>query len=326
MVDTPTVPTRAADGSAVVELEKPSGDGKTTGTSTADVAGLRNQIAKMKPRLEAAEAAVTVERQSRIKAESRVQTAEQQRVAAIKASAANALANLEAAVPQLEAALAAAIEAGDAKQVAKITGDLADARMDRREYTNQKLWAEQQEKRPIAAATLDPSEDQRLAPYAAFPQTMAWIKRHPQFLDDPKFKTRAEGYHKIAIADGYTAESPEYFQFIEEQMGLTKGGERRGARTEVVDPDPLSEAAGDTGGLDAAAARAASRAAAPSRRGSAADGADLSPTQVRLTSAEQEAAEISFPDEWKKSPQEAMRLYAVNKLALQTEGRLQKAN
>lgn len=132
------------------------------------------------------------------------------------------------------------------------------------------------------------------------PRSAAWVRNHPQCITDKRLYQKMVGAHNIAVADGYSPDTDEYFDFIEQQMGFRKASRA----TEVEVDEPLS----------AASAPAQKRGApppAPSSR--AASGSGGSKNVVRLSSEEREIAQMMG-----MTPEE----YGKNKLALKREGKL----
>jgi len=133
------------------------------------------------------------------------------------------------------------------------------------------------------------------------PRSAAWVRNHPQCITDKRLYQKMVGAHNIAVADGYSPDTDEYFDFIESQMGFRRGA---GRSTEVEVDEPMS----------AASAPAQKRGApppAPSSR--AASGNNGSKNVVRLSSEEREMAQMMG-----MTPEE----YGRNKLALKREGKL----
>lgn len=132
------------------------------------------------------------------------------------------------------------------------------------------------------------------------PRSAAWVRNHPQCITDKRLYQKMVGAHNIAVADGYSPDTDEYFEFIENQMGFRKTTRM----TEVEVDEPMS----------AASAPSQKRGApppAPSSR--AASGTNGSKNVVRLSSEEREMAQMMG-----MTPEE----YGRNKLALKREGKL----
>jgi hypothetical protein len=131
------------------------------------------------------------------------------------------------------------------------------------------------------------------------PKSAAWVRAHPDYARDPKKNRKMIAAHEIAMADGYAAESDEYFASIEQTLGL------RNVAPEPADDDPpLSEASRPT-------SRRSPPAAPPSRSGTGRGGS--SATSVTLSREEAEIAKLNGM---------TLEEYAKNKLALTKEGRL----
>lgn len=133
------------------------------------------------------------------------------------------------------------------------------------------------------------------------PRSAAWVRNHPQCITDKRLYQKMVGAHNIAVADGYSPDSDEYFEFIEQQMGFRKPA---AATTEVEVDEPLSSASAPMQKRSAPPPAPSSRTASSSNSGR---------NVVRLTAEEREFAQMLG-----MSPEE----YGKNKLALKREGKL----
>jgi hypothetical protein len=128
------------------------------------------------------------------------------------------------------------------------------------------------------------------------PRSAEWVRRNPQCVTDPRMYQKMVAAHNLAMADGFQADSDDYFAFVEDTLRISK-------RVAVDTEDPMSGAAKVT-------QRRAPPAAPVSRSGT---GTGSRPNVVRLTRAEAETArDLGMSEED----------YARNKLLLQKEGRL----
>ena len=130
------------------------------------------------------------------------------------------------------------------------------------------------------------------------PESAQWLRQNKDQLNNPKKLDRAMRAHADALDDGIVADTPEYFRFIENRLGINR------APTEEYD-NPMSEAAKPI-------ARRSAPPAAPVTRSGTGTGTTR-PNVVRLTSAEREMASMM-----QMTDQE----YARHKVALQREGKL----
>jgi len=128
------------------------------------------------------------------------------------------------------------------------------------------------------------------------PRSADWVRRNPQCVTDPRMYQKMVAAHNLAMADGYQADSDDYFGFVEDTLRISK-------RVDVGEDDPMSASAKVT-------QRRSPPAAPVSRSGS---GTGSRPNVVRLTKAEAETAKDLGMTE---------QDYARNKLLLQKEGRL----
>jgi len=127
------------------------------------------------------------------------------------------------------------------------------------------------------------------------PQSAAWVRKHPEFVTNPRLNQKMIAAHNLAMADGVEADTPDYFGYVEGILGV-----REVSRNETA----TSAAAAPT-------QRRASPPAAPvSRNGT---GTGSRPNVVRLTADEREMASLMG-----QSPEE----YAKNKIALIKAGKI----
>ena len=130
------------------------------------------------------------------------------------------------------------------------------------------------------------------------PRSAAWIDKNPEYVRDQRLFRKMVAAHELAVADGIEADSDEYFAAVEKTLGM---------RSRV-------EAETDEGAFSSASQPVQRRAAPPSAPVSrSAGGTGSKPNVVRLTSAEREMADMMGMTE---------KEYALNKLALQREGKL----
>lgn len=135
----------------------------------------------------------------------------------------------------------------------------------------------------------DPVEDfaGRLSPRSA-----DWVRRHPEFVRDPRLNAKMIAAHNLAVADGIPTDTDDYFAAIEETLKVTPKN----------DTD-------DQYAAKAVRRRDAAPAAAPANRG----GQTASSNVVRLSAAQREMADMMG-----MKPED----YAKNLVALKKEGKM----
>jgi hypothetical protein len=131
------------------------------------------------------------------------------------------------------------------------------------------------------------------------PRSADWVRRNPQCVTDPRMYQKMVAAHNIAVADGYTPDSDDYFGQIEDTLKISKR-----VNTDY-DDDPTSGAA-------KVIQRRSAPPAAPVSRGGGGTGSR--PNEVRLTRDEIETARDLGMTE---------KEYARNKMLLKKEGRMQ---
>lgn len=129
------------------------------------------------------------------------------------------------------------------------------------------------------------------------PKSADWVRKHPQFVTDSRLNQKMIAAHNIALADGYEADSEDYFVAIEETLKIRKQPQRE---AEDTSGSPLSSASKP-------AQRSVQPPPAPVR------GGGTRSNVVRLTRAEAEIAKTFGMTEQE---------YAKHKLALEKEGKL----
>lgn len=156
------------------------------------------------------------------------------------------------------------------------------------------------EARPKAQPEAPPS---RLDPVEALasqlsPRSAAWVRNNPQYATDQRLFQKMIAAHNLVVSDGIAPDSDEYFQAVE---GLLNTRPRQ--PVEQASADPTSDAAKVTQRRTSTSPPAAPVSRAPVGR----------PNVVRLTAEEREMAQMMGMTE---------KEYALNKVALQREGKL----
>lgn len=308
-------------------------------TADADLENLRASLTESEGKAAAASAAATAAATENATLKTRLGDEVAKRVAADEATAASSLAAAESEASVAEAAIAAAGAASDWLALAKAQRALATAQ------TRIDAWSAQQtrivnwKKSQVEASKKPAVETTRAATDEYTPATRAWLTKHPEIARDQNKMTRAVAAHFSAVADGMVPDSTEYFNYIEEKLGVgTKAADAR--REEPADDGSAEVALSEAAVVDDSKTKVKNQptpkepeevevaedsdpgatATPPSRRTPAITAAGkASNGKVRLSAAEQEAARFSFPE---MKPEIAYREYAKNKVKLETEGRL----
>lgn len=111
------------------------------------------------------------------------------------------------------------------------------------------------------------------------PRSANWIRQHPQCVTDQRLNMKMIGFHNVAVAEGYEPDSDDYFEFIEQKLGIRQ---------------PVKEKAEEEQVLSAAAAPKAKRASPPpAPSSSVSSGSSRSSKVIRLTDEQQEIARMS---------------------------------
>lgn len=237
------------------------------------------------------------EKQARIEAERRAQEAYQQ---AQKAHVdknesdyqlvVNAIETMKSNSEQLKAAYAEAMSAQDFGRAAELQEAMSENAHKLSELKRgERAMKEAKEAPPPQGDIID-----QLASRVS-PRSAEWIRGSREHLKGEREIRKMFRAHEDAVDDGLTPDSDEYFQYIEQRLGIRKNADEAETRTSAE--SPMSAAA---------TKRAVQPSPAPVSRGSS------RPNVMRLSAAEAETASALG-----MSPEE----YAKNKALLQKEGR-----
>ncbi len=123
------------------------------------------------------------------------------------------------------------------------------------------------------------------------PRSASWVREHPEFVRDQKLNRKMLAAHELAVADGISPDSDEYFDHVEGTLGVNRAAEQGDA--------PKHQ-------------RRAAPAIAPVTRASM-NGDGSRPNVVRLSAEQREMASMM-----NMTPEE----YARNMRDLKREGRM----
>lgn len=219
------------------------------------------------------------ERATRENAEVRTQA-----VSAEMAAIDNALANVEHERRDAREKYKQALEAGDFDAAADAQDAIASVAVKAQRIKEGKAALE---RRAEDAKTMaDPVEQwaSRVSPKSA-----SWIRQHPDSVRDVASQKKLEQAHYLALGNAHSADSDDYFSFLETNLYGKK-------------EEPIVETRTE--------ARTQSAPAAPVSRGGSADAPQTRGTTIRLTAAQREAAAFSGLTDAE---------YAKNLLAVQRE-------
>lgn len=304
------------DTEAIESAEKPVKE-----TTEADLVAI-------KERMDAAETARKEADERAARAREELETANQRlsqekgsRFAAQESAIANAMAAIESEAEQAETTYATAMQAGDFTAAAKAQRVMsaAEAKKVRLEDSRQTVasWKQQ------ASQERDPLEQQ-----FPDPRTRAWIKDHPQYLEDSVFRADCAAAHERALKAGHPINSSGYFKYIEDKV-LEKPALKNPMNLRIVEnedepveTEPEVEVAKPK--VEAKPKAKVSSAAPPSRASAATTGQR---EKVSLTKDEADFAltyardSLTLPGENNIDDATILRRYAYNKSLDAKEGK-----
>jgi hypothetical protein len=207
----------------------------------------------------------------------------------------NAINTTQQETSYLKAGYRDAMATGDYDRAAEIQQRMSDnaARLLQLENGKDALERQGRQAAPQYHQPVDPVE--ALAGQLS-PRSAAWVRNNPQFATDQRLFQKMIAAHNLALADGLQPDTDDYFATVEETLRIR--------RPEPTYEDPMAQSATVT-------QRRSAPPAAPVSRGG--NGTGSNPNRVTLSSAEREMAQMMGMTE---------KEYALNKVALQKEGKL----
>lgn len=280
---------------------------------------------------------------ARTEAEKKAAEAVAARFASDRAAITNGIAAATSAVESHKAALAAAGEKGDWKALADAQVALNEAQISLTNFNSRKSRLDTVERAEAdkARAAVERG-DQHQAPqrveYSS--QTQAWLDKHKidgqpnaQGQYSPEFVRAFAAHSAATAARGLTADTPEYFSYLEEQLGLN-GNDNVEAREVDLTSTSLGTVEVDLSDKDGRIVRQdppvqtqqsrPAPALSPVRTAPGGGDNGVNGSRVRLSAAEVEAARISNPEGWAKDANAVLRQYAKDKADLINEGHYQR--
>ncbi len=203
----------------------------------------------------------------------------------------NAIDTVSRDVELLKQAHTYALQSGDFARATEIQSEMSANAAKLLQLENGKQAMENAPRQPEPQLPpADPVEDfaNRLSPRSA-----DWVRRHPEFVRDPRLNAKMIAAHNLAVADGIPTDTDDYFAAIEETLKVAPKN----------DTD-------DQYAAKVVRRRDAAPAAAPANRGNQSASSNV----VRLSAAQREMAEMMG-----MKPEE----YAKNLVNLKKEGKIQ---
>ena len=206
----------------------------------------------------------------------------------------NAIDTVNRDIELLSQAHTFALQSGDFDRATKIQREMSANEAKLLQLENGRQAMENAPRQPEPQMT--PADPVEAFASQLSPRSADWVRKHPEFVRDPRLNAKMIAAHNLAVADGIPTDTDEYFDAIEETLKVT--------------PKPVQAETDDQYAAKAVRRRDAAPAAAPANRG----GQSASSNVVRLTAAEREMADMMG-----MKPED----YAKHKVALKKEGKMQ---
>lgn len=275
MDDDAIVVTLPAEDDGAIITKVSDGEQKTKPAIDDPIADLQGQFATMKQRATSAEMA---SQQTARQLEEVTRELHTTKTAVTDSQLDTVTSGIDAAKAAGDAAekdYIAAFEAGDAPAMARAQRKMAtaEARVQRLEEAKGDLEEIKTTKTIKTETRTEPRQVDKVEQFASqmSPRSAAWIRSHPECVNDPKKNFRMLSAHNQAMADDITIDSDEYFHRIE--AGVADKQEKVEPKTEPK--------------VDASGKRPMSGAASGANSGGGMNGGG---TEVRLSAREVTAA------------------------------------
>ncbi len=141
-------------------------------------------------------------------------TAQVEGLAAKEAQAEGAINSITTELTGLKSQYANLLAEGKFEEAAELQEKISDAAARRNQAQQAKVYFGGQ--RETAAKQPADPVDQFLAKNNFAPAEQQWIKNNPRFATDPEFQARVTKAHNDLVAKGVPAQTPEYFQGLEQ--------------------------------------------------------------------------------------------------------------
>lgn len=274
-------------------------------TSDDDLAALREKLKSAENRAASAERRASTVDGERLETQRRLQTETDTRFSAQETAIANAKAAAMAEKQSVMQRLKSAKENADAGAEVEAMDQLQNININLSQIAGNENWLKNEKAKAQAASTRVVQTQQQtdgvdLSKYT--PKARSWIDKHPEFLEDPKFRHKVFAAHELATADEIPYDTPEYFSFIEKTIGLKPEQEA------AVEPTPK--------------VKTSASATPPSRSVGGQTTTSSGKREIRMTQAEVEACRISDPEAFEKDRNKALLAYRDQQEKLRSEGRI----
>lgn len=199
-------------------------EGEGNVASSAELEGLRAQLARSEAEKAAATEIAQRYAQEAQEAQKRVQEAVDHRFHAEDVAIANALAAAQNDAAAAKAEIARLSADGKFDEAAEATDRLTDAKVRLRQAEGRRSWIEGEKQK--SKEQIEQYQERQRAQAEQIPQqpqisarSQAWLNAHPRFFSDANYQTIALSADRMARAKGIEADSDEYFEFIETMTG-----------------------------------------------------------------------------------------------------------
>jgi hypothetical protein len=212
----------------IVSLDGGAEQKPPSGSEDAAVADLASQFKELQGNLERekqarADADRRADEQRRVAVEARAEATTARTEATDRAyeSVETGLAGAQSDASAAEQAYTVAMEAGNFSEAAKAQRRMsqAEARILRFEEAKADIEARRAEKPREQARPAQPDPIETFIESRSDP-SKRWLREHREFLTDQRKSLKLTAAHNDALAEGITADSPQYFEHVEKFLGL----------------------------------------------------------------------------------------------------------
>lgn len=222
-----------------VTEEQPGGETSGKPAEIAPEEGIEELRAKLAEERAARERAQQEAQQFRSVATHSLREKEEGDIALIN----SAITQVKQTSEALEDEYAKAMESGDFRGAAKVQTRMAENVNNLKQLEmgldalTQQRQQPQQQRQPVREAprTEDPVEK---VAATLTPRSADWVRKHPEYVTDPKKQNKMVAAHYAAMAEGHEVDSTDYFRFVESTLGVNDTPAPRQTTSRPAPPPP----------------------------------------------------------------------------------------
>lgn len=200
------------------------------------ITALKAQIEQEKAAREDADKRVKIEAEARAKAESELAQGRGYIADSEANAVAHALFSAQMQVTNAKAEIKAAFESGDSTALADAQERMGRATAEAREYERMKTDMAQRKPAEKQAQQQPRDVNEMIDAMQVLPAERVWLKAHPEAVMDRSRNTELDAAYIKATRKGIVRGTPDYFKFLEREMGYSQENDMNDHSPQVSAP------------------------------------------------------------------------------------------